>query len=172
MSSTAPSSRPSEGLPRRGGALAVIAVVLSLAALGLSAWAAFRPSQKSTAESAYSTTQQNDAKTTVCNAADVVRKGISLNTNLTPPGGDGDVTGSLAVAANARLSLSDGGQYLLARLEPATPTAVSDAVKKFANSLLDIGAAATAGSPNTDPDQAARLRDADAENAAVAEVCK
>jgi hypothetical protein len=49
---------------------------------------------------------------------------------------------------------------------------VADAVKKFANTLLDIGAAATAGSPNTDPDQAARLRAADAENAKVAELCK
>ena len=27
----------------------------------------------------------------------------------------------MAVAANARLSLYDGGQYLLARLQPGTP---------------------------------------------------
>lgn len=173
MSSTeAPPSHQTQNGPRRGGVLAVIAVILSLVALGLSAWTALRPAHESPATSDYTAGQQNDAKTAVCAAADVVRRGISLNTNLQSPGGEGDVTGSLAVAANARLSLSDGGQYLIARLDPATPAAVADAVKKFANTLLDIGAAATAGSPNTDPDQAARLRAADAENAKVAELCK
>jgi hypothetical protein len=34
---------------------------------------------------------------------------------------------------NARISLYDGGQYLLARLDPATPPELADAVKKFAN---------------------------------------
>ena len=101
-----------------------------------------------------------------------MRKGVSLNTNLQAPGGEGDVVGSLAVAANARLSLSDGGQYLIVRLDPATPTELAGAVKKFANTLLDIGAASTAGSPNTDPDQAARLRAADTQNAEVADLCR
>ena len=49
------------------------------------------------------------------------------------------------LAANARLSLYDGGQYLLARLDPATLPELSDAVKKFSNLLMDIGASATAG---------------------------
>ena len=103
---------------------------------------------------------------------DFVRRGVSLNTNLEPPGGPGDVTGSMAVAANARVSLYDGGQYLLANLDPATPVDLADAVRAFANNLMDIGAAATAGAQNSDPDQAARLRDADAANATVTELCK
>ena len=98
---------------------------------------------------------------------EVVRRGVALNTNLQSPGGPGDVTGSLAVAANARLSLYDGGQYLVHRLDPATPTEVADAVEKFASTLMDIGASATAGAQNTDADQAGRLRDADSENAAL-----
>ena len=171
-SSEVPPNDHTEGLPRRAGILAVIAVILSVAALGLSAWTALRPSAKLPAESAYTDVQRNDAKTVVCAAADVVRKGISLNTNLQPPGGEGDVTGSLAVAANARVSLSNGGEYLIARLDPATPAPLADEVRKFANTLLDIGAAATAGSPNTDPAQAARLRDADASNTKIAEACK
>ncbi len=171
-SSEAPQSHHAEDLPRRGGALAVVALILSVVAVGLSAWAAFGPARKSPSDTAYTAGQQSDAKIAVCAAADVVRRGVSLNTNLRSPGGEGDVTGSLAVAANARLSLSDGGQYLVSRLDPATPAEVADAVKKFANTLLDIGAAATAGSPNTDPDQAARLRDADAENAKLAVLCK
>lgn len=173
MSSTEPISinRPDDS-PRRGGTLAIVALVLSLAALGLSAWTAIRPVQKTSAEADYSTAQRTDAKVAICGAADLVRKGVSLNTNLQSAGGSGDVTGSLAVAANARLSLSDGGQYLIQSLGPATPTAVADAVETFAKTLMDIGAAATAGALNTDPDQAARLRDADTENAKVAQLCK
>ncbi len=169
--SEAPPAQPAS-TPRRGGAVAIVALILALIAVGLAAWAAFRPTPTTSAESTYTTAQQGAAKSTVCAAANVVRKGISLNTNLQSPGGNGDVTGSLAVAANARVSLSDGGQYLLARLDPATPTELAAAVRKFANTLLDIGAAATAGSPNTDPDQAARLRDADADNAKVIELCR
>jgi hypothetical protein len=170
-SSEAPQSHHAD-LPRRGGAVAIIALVLSLIAVGLSAWTAFRPAHDGPAEATHTTAEESAAKLAICRAADVVRKGVSLNTNLQSPGGEADVTGALAVAANARLSLSDGGQYLIARLDPAVPKELADAVKGFANTLLDIGAAATAGSPNTEPDQAARLRTADSENAKVAELCK
>jgi hypothetical protein len=97
---------------------------------------------------------------------------VSLNTNLQPPGGPEDVTGSLAVAANARISLYSGGEYLLARLDPATSPELADAAKKFGNLLMDIGAAATAGQQNTEPEQTARLKDADAVNATVTGLCK
>jgi len=158
--------------PNRSGAVAVVALVLAVVAVGLSAWTVLRHTSDGPAEPSYTAAQQNDAKTAICTAADLVRKGVSLNTNLQSPGGDGDVTGSLAVAANARVSLSDGGQYLRARLDPATPTELADAVRQFANTLLDIGAAATAGIPNSDPAQADRLRTADTQNAAVTERCK
>ena len=78
----------------------------------------------------------------------------------------------MAVAANARLSLYDGGQYLLARLEPGTPQDLADAVRKFANNLMDIGARSTSGIPNSDPDQAGRLKEADAANATITDLCK
>ena len=150
----------------------IVALVLSVIAVGLAAWAVLRPASSGPAEPTYTAAQQNDAKTAICAATDLVRRGVSLNTNLQIPGGEADVTGSLAVAANARVSLSDGGQYLISRLDPATPTELAGAVKEFANTLLDIGAAATAGSPNTDPEQAARLRTADTQNNAVIERCK
>lgn len=161
-----------EGSRRRGSALAVAALVLALAALGLSAWTAFRPVPDPAKDASFSSAQQADAKGATCRAVDLVRKGVSTNTNLQSPGGEGDVTGSLAVAANARLSLSEGGQYLLARTDPATPPDLAVSVKKFANTLMDIGAAATAGALNSDPDQATRLRDADSGNARVTELCK
>jgi len=150
----------------------IVALVLSVVAVALAAWAVLRPTPSGPAEPTYTAAQQSDAKTAICAATDLVRRGVSLNTNLQIPGGEADVTGSLAVAANARVSLSDGGQYLISRLDPATPADLAASVKEFANTLLDIGAAATAGSPNTDPEQAARLRTADTQNNAVIERCK
>jgi hypothetical protein len=157
--------------PRRGGVVVVIALILAIAAVGLAAWAAFRPAP-APAPAVYTATQQAAAKTAVCGASDLVRRGVSLNTNMPVPGGDADITGSLAVAANARLSLSGGGRYLLDRIDPATPTELAASARQFANTLMDIGAAAIAGAQNTDPDQAARLRDADAANVKIVEACK
>jgi hypothetical protein len=171
MSTDAFTSPPSVEPLRRGSGLAITALVLALAALGLASWTALRPAPKPSA-GVFSAAQQSEAKVAACGAANLVRRGVSLNTNLQSPGGEGDVTGSLAVAANARLSLSEGGHYLLHRLDDATPAELSDAVQKFANTLMDIGAAATAGAQNTDPDQAARLQAADTENARVAELCR
>jgi hypothetical protein len=159
--------------PRRaGGAVSVIALILALAALGLAGWAAFRPTPKPAADAGYSAGQRADAKAATCAAAELVRKGVSLNTNLQSPGGDADVTGSLAVAANARLSLANGGQYLVSRMDPATPTELAADIRDFANTLMDIGAASIAGALNTDPDQAARLSHADAVNVKITEACK
>jgi len=152
----------------------VIALAVALAALGLAGWVAFRPARPVAAAAAadYSAAEQADAKKAICAANDLVRKGVSLNTNLQSPGGDADVTGSMAVAANARLSLSGGGQYLVERLDPATPEPLAGDVRKFANTLMDIGAAAVAGTTNSDPEQAARLRDADALNIKIVDACK
>jgi hypothetical protein len=158
---------------RWGKVVIVLALVLAVAAVGLSGWTLYRLSQTGTSSApTYTGAERADAKQKVCAAADLVRRGVSLNTNLQPAGGPEDVTGTLAVAANARLSLYDGGQYLLARMDAATPPELADAVKKFANGLMDIGAAATAGAQNSQPDQAARLRDADAANATIAGLCK
>src|SRR4029077_9772 len=98
-------------------------------------------------------------------------KGVSRNACLQPPGGPEDMTGTLAVVANARVALYDGGQYLLARLDPATPPDLADAVKKFANLLMDIGAAATSGQQNSEPEQAMRLKEADVANGTITELC-
>src|SRR3954462_2056637 len=168
-----PSSSPPSTSHRRNTAsistwLSLAALIVAVAAIAVAVWALLR--QPGSSE--YSDAQRSDAKGQICMAVDVVRRGVSLNTNMQPPGGPEDVTGALAVAANARLSLYDGGQYLLARLDPATPPDLTDAVKNFANLLMDIGANATAGSPNSQPEQAARLKQADAANAKTTELCK
>jgi hypothetical protein len=141
--------------PRRGRTLVVISLVVAIAAMGLSGWLLVRLAQEGTPESPnYSGAQRADAKHKICTATALVRKGVSLNTNLQPPGGPEDITG------------------FLARLDPATPPELSDAVKKFANLLMDIGAAATSGQQNSQPEQAARLKEADAANTTIAELCK
>ena len=165
------STLPAPESPRRIALLPLVALIVAVVAVALAAWAVFRPAPKPAAPE-YTAAQQSDAKSSICKASDLVRKGISLNTNLPVPGGEADVTGSLAVAANARLSLSDGGMYLLNRLDPATPTELADPVRRFAESLLDIGAAAISGAQNTDPEQAARLKDADATNTKITQLCK
>ncbi|WP_308205811.1 hypothetical protein, partial [Mycolicibacterium hodleri] len=114
--------------PRPQRVVPLVALVLSVIAVGVATWTALRPASTGPTEPTYTSAQQSDAKTAICSAADTVRRGVSLNTNLQGPGGEGDVVGSLAVAANARLSLSDGGQYLITRLDPATPTDLADAV--------------------------------------------
>jgi hypothetical protein len=120
---------------------------------------------------AYTDTQRTDAKTKICEAYITVDRGIRRNTHLAPEGGDTAV-GALAIAANWRVSAYDGGQYLLARLEPATPPDLADATRSLGNLLMDIGAAATAGVDELDPAQAARIQEVDRLEAVIVELCK
>lgn len=156
--------------------VSLAALVIAVAALGLAVWDFRSPARSdSSAQSSGSdvTDQQRaEDKQRVCAAFDTVRTGVSRNTNIAPPGGEGDVSGTLAVAANARVSLLAGGQYLYAKVTPATPPELGEAVKRFADVLTDVGAAATAGIPNTDATQAGRLRDADALNAKIIDLCR
>jgi hypothetical protein len=154
---------------RRLVVLTIISLVVAVAALGVAAWSLYR-SDPANAE--YSAEQTADAKDKACAAVEVVRRGVSLNTNLMPAGGAADITGAQAVAANARVSLNDGGQYLIARLDPATPEDLATKVRTFADDLMDIGANATAGVTNDDPAQAERLKSADDVNASLEELCK
>ena len=164
----------------RGSIVSVLALVVALVAVGLAVWALTKgPSSTSSASeseseqaSVFTGTTTDDPKASVCEAFTLVRNGVQLNTNLQPAGGPSDVTGVLAVAANARVSLFDGGQYLMARLQPDTPPDLAEQVRKFGNQLMDIGARSVAGIANADPDQAARLKDADFTNASIANLCK
>lgn len=145
-----------------------VALATAVLALGIAVFALLRTFDT---EPGYTQAQREDARAAVCAAFETVRTGVATNTNVTPPGGSGDITGALAVAANARVALLDGGQYLLAKLDPATPADLAADVRRFANQLMDIGAAATAGVPNTDQAQTGRLRDAEAASSAVSARC-
>jgi hypothetical protein len=147
----------------------VITVLIAVTALGLAGWALLRSG--SSGEGNYSDAQRAEAKTKVCSAYDLVRRGVKLNTSIPVPGGSDDVVAMLAVGANARMSAYVGGLYLLDRLDPATPKELAAQTREFAHLLTDIGAAGTAGASDADPDQAARLKAADAANTKLGELC-
>jgi hypothetical protein len=157
----------------------VAVAVIAIAALSLAGWLLLRPmlgvSQSaygdSLSASDYSDSQQADAKAKVCAAHGIVSNGVSLNIKMAAPVGDGDVTGQMAAAANARISLFFVGEYLLAKLDPATPSELAGDVRTFANNLMDIGAATTAGVSNADPTQAKRLTDTDELNNKIVKLC-
>lgn len=146
--------------------VAMFALGTAVLALGVAVSALLR-----TADSAADYTQQQRAEATagICAAFHTVRTGVATNTNVEAPG---DIAGALGAAANARVALFDGGQYLLARLDPATPADLAAEVRRFADQLMDIGAAATAGVPNDDPVQAGRLQEAEAASTTISGRCR
>jgi hypothetical protein len=155
--------------PRPPGGVIYAALAVAVLALGVAVFALLHAGAD---EPDYTDDQRSEAKAAICVAFETVSKGVTMNTNLVPPGGSNDIGGALAVAANARVALYDGGQYLLARLEPATPADLAREVGNFGNQLMDIGAAATAGVPNTDPVQAGRLKNAEAASTAISGLCR
>ena len=155
-------SRPAS--PTQSRWVATAALVMAVIAVGVAIWALVR----SPGEPAVNARQPDDAKAGVCGAFDVVRKAVSMqtNTDLGP-----DRVAREAVAANARLATLGGGEFLLSRLDPATPPELADAVRSFANNLQDIGMNQLVGVPNTDPTMAARLTEARASSQRIAGMC-
>lgn len=148
--------------------LAIVALAVALVALGVSVFALLREPERAPE---YTEAQRAEAKTAVCTAFETVRTGVATNTNREPPGGTDDIAGALAATANARLALFDGGQYLLAQLDPATPQELATEIRRFADLLMDIGAAATAGASNSDPVQAQRLQSAEDAGDRIGSLC-
>jgi hypothetical protein len=132
----------SQSSPRNG--LLFVALTLAVMSLGIAVFALLRGDRAPD----YTDAQRTDARAEICAAF------------------------ATAVAANARVALFDGGQYLLARLDPAAPAELATSVRDFGRQLMDIGAAATAGVPNDDPAQAGRLRAAEAASTAIDGMCR
>ena len=143
---------------------APVALVVAVVALALAIWALFSESSNTPA-----TALPGDPKTRVCTAFETVSKAVPLQTNndLGP-----EPVAQAAVAANARLALFGGGQYLLNSLDSATPEELADAVRLFATNLRDIGMNALAGAENSDPDQVIRMAEGDTTRHLIADLCK
>lgn len=152
----------------RSTAFAVIACLIAVAALALVGWTWWQAHTEPT----YDAADQTIAKEAACAAYTQVRTGVATNTHLESPGGDDDVTGVLAVAANARVALLGGGQYVLTSVQPATPPELAESLRQFGMKLMQFGAAATAGAPDDDPGQQALKRDLDGLNATLDALCR
>ena len=150
--------------------VAAVAVVLALIACGVAGWSVYALNQ-ATQEPVSDSNEQNSARVTVCDATIMVRKGIAVNANLQLPDGDNEQIGALLRGANSRVALVTGAEYLQSKLTPAVPADLTDAVQKFSNVLLEIGAAAAVGTLNDDPEQANRLHDADTYAALINDIC-
>jgi hypothetical protein len=163
-----------ESVPPKGSSarwarwIAAIALVIALAATGVAVWALMHPA-KPKAPAAPTAQQVTDAKTRACTAYATVRAAVQLQTHADL---GTDPAGVQAVAANARLSMASGGQYLLDRVDPATPAPLASAIHSLANDLQDIAMNALAGVSNDDPTQAARLSDGQNVAGQIADLCK
>jgi hypothetical protein len=167
-------STPSHKAKSQSSLIAPVALLIALAAGGLAGWAVLRgPSQaaeaSSTSAPAPTAEQSAQAKTRACGAFITVRNAVSLQTHADA---GPDPIAAQAVAANARLAMFGGGSYLLGHLDVNTQPDLSTAIHSFADTLQDISINALAGVPNSDPEQAARLGDAEAASGRVEELCK
>lgn len=163
-----PTTRPEPETPRASSRwVAPAALVIALIAAAAAGWALLRPPPSTDKPAAE--TPSADAKTKACNAFRTVTAAVAIQTH----GNAGtDPAAIQAVAANARLAMAGGGTYLLAQTGPGTPPELAAAIGDFATSLQDIAINALAGVTNDNPEQAARLRDAEATNSKVAALCK
>ncbi|RZT25365.1 hypothetical protein EV589_1097 [Mycobacterium sp. BK558] len=153
---------------RRTDQLVIAALVVAVAALGIAVWAVMRTTADSDSTAA-GDPPAAESKTQVCQAFDMVRNAVSLQTNadLGP-----DKVAKQAVAANARLATLGGGEFLLSRLNGSVPADLADAVRSFANDLTYIGMGQLAGAPANDPGQANRQKTAQATAVKIDTLCR
>jgi hypothetical protein len=144
--------------------VAPAALVIAVVAVALAIWALVSASSTDSG-----TTLAGDPKTRVCTAFGTVSNSVRMQTHndLGP-----DPVAQAAVAANARLALFGGGQYLLDTLDSETPAELADPVRSFGHELQEISMYALAGVANTDPAQSARLAQADSTRQQIADLCK
>jgi hypothetical protein len=153
---------------------ALASLVVALVAVGVAIAAWLRPipdnSPAPPPEPTYTDEQIADAKANVCEAYDVTKNEVSINTHR--PDMEGDEVGSLAAAAMKRLALYAAGDYLLDRLstEPATPAELAEPVRSLANSYGEFGIHALNNEPDSVLDSIRRAADADIET--IDRLCK
>lgn len=158
--------------------IAVIAMLVAIATLGLSAYMWRNPltpidaptaASAAPAEPTFTDAQRDEAKARICDAFLVVSAGVANSSALQPV--DGDAVGAVAIATNARLALLGGGQYMLTRVDPAAAPELAEAARGFGNALMDVGAAAVAQIPSDDPANQERVKDADEGNVKLQSIC-
>jgi hypothetical protein len=156
----------------RTGWMAPVALVLSLLAAGASGWALFKPAPEPTTIAADA--KSDDPKATVCKAFKTVSDAVFFQTNRSPSQDLGPAIPAAleAIAANARLAMSEGSSYLLAHLPSNAPEELAKEARNFAGELSSIAMNALAGIPNDKPEQAELLKSAEKSNTKIGDLCK
>lgn len=160
-------SRVPQKVTRQTSPLTPIALVVALIAVGIAVWALVSvPEQASAASDG--TPLTGDAKDRVCTAGHVVAMAVQVQTNANIGPEPAAVE---AVAANARLAMLGGGDYLLSQIGTDTPADLADAARSFGNTLQQLGVNILAGVSNDDELQAGRYRAAEEARNKLAKIC-
>ncbi len=143
-------------LPLLAAALAALVAGVIIGAV-ITGW--WRPSSGGSAT--FTDQQTADAKKDVCAAALLARQAVAKSMHLKNPDPENPVA-QLAVAANARLSLTGAAAYLRSRLdeEPAAPQEITEAAGAMAGALEHLNVSYLAGQPNSEREQLGRDLDA------------
>jgi hypothetical protein len=145
--------------------LVALSVTLGVAIVG---W--FRPvPAKPPPVPTYTDQQVADAKTKVCAAYARVHHAVLANTGRS---GGSDPALLLGVAANARIALYDGGEYLVKTLtqEPATPADLAGATRALASAYQEL--AVDYMTEATDPEIQQSLQAVENTGSRVSGMCK
>ena len=161
-------SRVPQKVTRTTSPLTPIALVVALIAVGIAVWALLSVPDQPAPVSAEGVTLAGDSKDRVCKAANVVATAVQLQTNANI---GSDPAAIQSVAANSRLAMLGGGEYLLSQISTDTPKDLADASRAFGTTLQQIGVNALAGVNNNDELQAGRIRDAEARRSEIATLC-
>jgi hypothetical protein len=156
--------------PSQRPLLLAAAIALVAGALGGAAVAGlWRPASGASAK--FSGQEVTDAKKDVCSAAALARQAVANNMHLKNPDPENPVA-QLAVAANARLSLTAGAAYVRGRLEanPATSQDLVNAARAMSSELEHLNLSYLVGQPNSDREQLGR--DLDARIAELGKLCQ
>jgi hypothetical protein len=163
-------SREAPVKPSQRPLILAAAIALVAGALGGAVVAGLWRPSSGTSEK-FSGREVADAKRDVCSAAALARQAVANNMHLKNPDPENPVA-QLAVAANARLSLTAGAAYVRGRLEanPATSQDLANAARAMATELEHLNLSYLVGQPNSDREQLGH--DLDARIADLGKLCQ
>lgn len=132
--------------PRCGGLDHPAGVVISLLAAGLAGWAAFALQPAAIG---------NPASPTPRAGLQRLLPGEQRRRTAVHIDADQDPVAQQAIAANARLAMTGGADYIRSKLASNTPADLAEPLASFADQLQTIAQYYLAGQTNENPEQAA-----------------
>ena len=147
----------------------IAALVLGVAALGLSGWTLLRTQLTSTHE--YTDAQVSDDTKKACAAYELASRGAKLQSSPAVPN---DASGPLALAANARIALivASKNPVIAADASPAAPTALTSTMRSLADAYRAVASNDIGGSQADSPEIKAAFQSGDEAEATMRLTCK